>query len=165
MTDRDDADGAARDSAAPEARRIDPAAARARTHDATRGFGAVDSDPPVIVWKCASKKRHRLLRVYRTPRGWLLLSDSFSRPLDEWLKRIGAEHTVDDMREGRVAAFHAREVAGHQRMLPLDVDDWERARFELGCRCGTGWHGLATVAEDARKFLATHRRVERRIEQ
>ncbi len=142
----------------------DPAAARARLHDTLAGYGVpreMRNSPPAVTWRHDGCHK-RLLRLYLTPRGWLLLTDETRLSLPEWIDRSGVEYDVDDFREGRVAAFNKRKVSGHERLLPLDVADWPSGAFEIGCRVhGMGRYRLDNLQADALDFRATRRAVAR----
>lgn len=147
--------------------------ARIRVGDRTRDRR--NAPLPVVTWR-ALGCRHRLMRVFLTPSGWHLLTDGFRVNPEEWLRRIGAvdatgnPETLEDGTEvslaarddGRLAFFNLREVAGLDKILSLDIDDWPQVRFEVGCNCGAALFRLSEVAEDCRKFRETRRRVQSR---
>ncbi|WP_248240263.1 hypothetical protein [Microbacterium kunmingense] len=139
-----------------------PGATKARLHRYQQNLpSSLQNSPPLVTWRhdaCNS----RILRLYLLPAGWLLVSDDVRVPLAEWIERAGVDYTVDDFREGRVAAFNKREVKGHERLLPHDVDEWPAGVFEIGCRKhGLGTYQLSDLATDAREARETRRRVER----
>jgi len=119
------------------------------------------NSPPLVIWRhqdCHS----RLLRLYLLPEGWLLVTDDVRVPLAEWIERAGLDETVDDFRDGRIAAFSKREIKGHERMLPHDTQLWPTGTFEIGCRKhGMGRYALDELAADASEARATRRRVSR----
>lgn len=144
----------------------DTAAAKARLHDKLREFDVPSellNSPPVVTWRHAGC-RARLLRLYATPRGYLLLSDSTRVTLPEWITRTGIPHTVEDFRAGEVAAFDKRKVAGHERVLPLDTGLWPRGLFELGCsKHGMAKYDLSELSEDVASYRTTRRHVVRHV--
>lgn len=135
---------------------------RVRMRDRTKDSGAFGHQPPVVVWRCT--KGHRVLRVFLDRAGWHLLGERLRVSLDDWLKRQGGEHTVEDLRAGRVGAMGQNRVDGVAQELPLDIDTWPTGvRFEVGCRCGSVWVELGWLAEDCRHAAQTRQPVTRRI--
>lgn len=136
-----------------------------------RQFGDPTSkgSPPIVTWRCT--ERCILLRVYLTPEGWVLDGQDFKVPMDEWVRRTTSEgqvlgdveQSLETYREGKWAAFNPRQVDGIQKVMPLDLDQWEHARFEVGCRHGHGHQHTADLAEDCSTMRATRRAVMRSI--
>jgi hypothetical protein len=138
---------------------------RVRMRDRTRDDASFGHQPPVIVWYCAHKPRHMMLRVFVSPDGWRLVGERLRLPLDQWLDRTGSTVTVDDLREGKAEAMNKRRVQGVDWLWPLDIDQWQNGRaFEVGCRRGivvaaqVDW-----LADDARRARDTHKQVVRTI--
>lgn len=156
-------------------RKAHQAATRARTARVLRRHGVQDARTarPVIQWRGAGC-RCALLRVYLTPQGWVLDGEDFRESVPRWIDRInpdgtatlddGTPLTLDAYRAGRWAAFDRREIAGVQRLLPLDVEAWGGARFEVGCRHGQTRCDLADLADDAREVRHARRAVSRAVD-
>ena len=138
---------------------------RVRMRDRTRDDAAFGHQPPVVVWRCAHKPPHLMLRVFVSPDGWHLVGERLRVPLDQWLDRTGSKFTVDDLRDGKAEAMNKRRVQGVDRLLPIDIDSWPTdVRFEVGCRHGGGvWAEIAWLAEDARQARNTKKPVRRTI--
>jgi hypothetical protein len=142
----------------------DRAASKARLHDRlARRYEVpieLQNSKPMVTWRRFGCN-HRLLRVYLTPRGWLLVADRIRVPLEEWLNRIGDDYSLDEYRAGRVFATNARKVAGHEKLLPLNTTGWPTGTFELGCRDGAGLFELSDLIADVEDVRTTHRSNER----
>lgn len=128
--------------------------------------------PPVVTWR-AQPCRQWILLVYLTPKGWALDGRDFTIPLPQWIERVnaggdsvtddGVEFTLDRYRAGEWGSFNPREISGLQKLLPLDIDAWEAATFEVGCDHGTTRRPLTDLADDCRDFRRTRRRVVRHV--
>ena len=133
-------------------------AGRIRMGDWKREHGRPQGDtskaPPPVLTLRRTGCRDRLGRVYVTPDGFYLLTDSFTVTPDEWLQRPenrgpdggplianGVAMTVENLRAGLFTVLgDARTVRGLERLLPLDLQSWDTgARFELGCEHAHGW--------------------------
>jgi hypothetical protein len=135
-----------------------------RVRDITRQGPSV---PPVVKWRCAGPQKHLMLRVFITREGWHVLGEGFRIPLPEWLERSGiGEHvTVDEYRERRASLSNARRVEGVDRELPLNIDNWPAdEQFEVGCRCGHKFVGVAELAADCRHARDSSKPVVQDIE-
>ena len=137
---------------------------RVRMRDRTRDDAAFGHQPPVVVWRCAHKPPHRVLRVFVSPDGWHLVGERLRVPLDQWLDRTGSTFTVDDLREGKAEAMNKRRVQGVDWLWPLDIDLWQHGKaFEVGCRCGVVAAQVDWLADDARRARDTRTQVVRTI--
>lgn len=134
-----------------------------------------EHDRPVVQWRRRGC-RDRLLRVFLSPAGWHLLTEGFRVTPQEWLRRVGAtdDHgqpvevagvpaTMTAHAAGDLHFLHLREVDGLYRLLPLPVDEWEPARFEVGCDHEQYEVALADVADDCRRARRDRHRVTREL--
>lgn len=136
---------------------------RVRLHDAIakRGFdlpAELRNSPPMVVWRHGC--RGLILRLYRYPDCWVLLTEQFSEPLDAWLSRMGMTREEYD---GSIV-LEAGRVNGLDKVLPAETIDWPTGEFEVGCaRHAIGRVPLAWLREDADEALATRRQKKRSI--
>ena len=110
------------------------------------------TSPPVVIWRCAD--RHLVLRVFLDRAGWLVVRERIRIPMPEWIERVGAPFTVEDVREGKpgASANSARRVTPEDKRLPLNLDAWPTGEvFEAGCRCGAVQVDIAALADDCRR--------------
>ncbi|WP_395727146.1 hypothetical protein [Nakamurella sp.] len=84
----------------------------------------------------------------------MVLADAFRVPQGEWLRRTGTGVSINDITDGKAVAFGMHRVRGVDRDLPLDVDRWPPARFEVGCDHRVAMVPLVDLASDCRAVLA-----------
>lgn len=124
-----------------------------RMRDMLRDDPNYRTQPPVVVWRCP--KRHLLLRVFVTRGGWLVTREDFKVPLTDWLARVGAPFTAEDVRAGRAVKPICR-VSTEDHTLPLDIGAWPTGRpFEVGCRCRPQSVDIGLLAEHCRQARDT----------
>ena len=124
---------------------------RIRAHDGLRH--GERTRPPAVIWRCADKKQHLVLRVFLDRDGWLVVRERIRIPLPEWIERAGVPFTVEDVRAGKpgATATNARRVTPEDKRLPFDLDAWPTGVFEAGCPCGAVEVDIAVLADDCRR--------------
>ena len=139
---------------------------RVRMRDRTGNDDAFGHAPPVVLWRCAQcKQQSRMLRVYLTRTGWLVMREQLKVPLADWLEHTGTDMTVEDVRGGLAATMGEKRINLDDRELPLDIDTWPSGdRFQIGCRrCGSGWAGIGWLAEDCCRARDTRTQIVRQV--